>query len=180
MMKLSQKKIEFCGKPRKFKRVPASVLKDASKDVEAVQKKLTKIVTEINEKELEARNKKVEANDILIKPKVTKKEKAKAEKLIKEADKIMEDLEEYSKGLEGEIKKLDNELVEGYGVIAETLLEPMTVKEFVENHDSVDMVIAKNLSIFYDMYMAGFSEVKIEQRLKQMIDANIDQLFPDQ
>lgn len=81
MMKLSQKKIEFCGKPRKFKRVPASVLKDASKDVEAVQKKLTKIVTEINEKELEARNKKVEANDILIKPKVTKKEKAKAEKV---------------------------------------------------------------------------------------------------
>jgi hypothetical protein len=30
------------------------------------------------------------------------------------------------------------------------------------------------------MYMSGFSEAKIEQRLKQMIDANIDQLFQDQ
>jgi len=180
MMKLSQKEIEFCGKPRKFRRVATSVLKDASKNVENVQKELADIVTGINEKELEARNKKVEANDILIKPKVTKKEKSRAEKLIKEADKIMEDLEEYSKGLEGKINKLDNDLIEGYGLIAETFLEPMTVKEFVENHDSIDMVIAKNLSIFYDMYMSGFSEVKIEQRLKQMIDANIDQLFPGQ
>jgi hypothetical protein len=180
MMKLSKKEIDFCGKPRKFKRVSDRVLKDASKELEEIQEEMTGIVRDLKERESEAQKKRVEANEILMKPKPTKAAEAKAKKLLKEADKIVENLENSAKVLEKRTDELNDKLLHSYGVIAETLLDPMTVDEFINEHDNLDMIRVTNLSILYDLYMADFPEAKIEQRFKQMIDAEHDQSFPGQ
>lgn len=179
-MKVSNKEIEFCGKPRKFRRVSARVLKDASKELEEIKEEMVSIMRDLKERELEAKNKRVEANEILMKPEPTKAAETKAKKLLKEADKIEKDLEDSAKDLEKQTDKLNDKLLHSYGVIAETLLEPMTVDEFLNEHDNLDMIRVTNLSILYDLYMADFPESKIEQRFKQMIDAEHDQSFPDQ
>ena len=177
LIELSKKKITFCGKQRQFKRVPAKALKDASKGLEAIQEEMAEMVQGLQEDELKAQKKRVEANDLLLNPKATKKDETRANKLLKEAETIEKGLEERAEEINSQVEELNSKLIESYSVIAETLLEPMTASEFIENHDNLDMIKAKNLSIFYDLYMADFAEAKIEQRYKQMIDAEHDQLF---
>jgi uncharacterized membrane protein len=178
MIKLSTKTIDFCGKPRKFRRTPAKKLKEASRDIEAMQQEVENLYNQVREKASEAQTSRTEAADLLANP--TKTNETKARKLLKKAEKAEGEVKEIEQKLHDEMTTYDQRIEQAYGGIAELLLEPMTVEEFIEEHDSTDMIIAKNLPMFYDMYMAGFNEVKIEQRLKQLIDAEYEARFRDE
>jgi len=178
MVKLSKSSIEFCGKQRRFKRCPTRVLRDSNKDVEALQKYARDKRQLIMDKVNEAGKKRQEAvqlyglaykDDSLL-----EKNQRKADKLVKEAEKIESELEELSDKIEIELGDFDERMDEAYDKVCVTLLEPMEPGEFVEAHDNIDMIIAKNLGMFYDLYMSGTSQAKIDLRLRQLIDAEHD------
>lgn len=190
-MKLSKKTIEFCGEPRHFKRCPNKTLKKVMKGVEGIQKDLEtdlegvkKDVDKVEElrKEATLLFNDIEISregDILIKDekemekRVLQREKdnKKALKLIKQAEKIEEELEKKSEEIDAKIEETDVRLIAEYGKVCEQLLEPFKAEEFEENYDSIDMTIAKNLPMFYDLYMGNISENKIDNKLKQLIEA---------
>ncbi|KAF5031061.1 hypothetical protein DSECCO2_631650 [anaerobic digester metagenome] len=190
-MKLSKKTIEFCDKPRHFKRCPNKQLKEAMKGVEGIQKDMEnsldgvkKDVDKVEElrKEATLLFNDIETskdNDRLIKDekelekRVLQREKdnKKALKLIKQAEKIEADLEKKTDKINAKVKEIDGKLITEYGKVCEQLLEPFAPGEFEENYDSIDMTIAKNLPMFYDLYMGNISENKIDNKLKQLIEA---------
>lgn len=175
MAKLSSKEIEFCGKKRRFKRCPNKELRDAHKGVEAIQKEAVDKREDLLKKITEANKKRQEAAQLTIDSAKDSdnvdENKKKADRLIKRAEKIEKEVEEMTEKMEEELKDFDIRLAEAYDKVCVVLLEPMEPGEFTENHDSTDFVIAKNLGLFYDMYMTNFPEAKIESRLRQIIDA---------
>ena len=177
MLKLSQNKIDFCGKERNFKRCSNKDLRDANKDIEDIQKDIKDKMEKGMKMGEEGRTLRIKANELLSKKKPTAKEKKEAEKLNKEADEVQKALEEYGEIIENEQESFDENIVKAYDKICVTLLEPMEPGEFEENHDSRDMIIAKNLSLFYDMYMTGFSQAKIDMRIRQLVDAEHESRF---
>lgn len=190
-MRLSKKAIEFCGKERHFKRCPNKKLKTVLKGVEGIQKDMETSLDGVKKDVEKVEELRKEAtllfNDIeisregdrLIKDekelekRVLQREKdnEKALKLIKQAEKIEAKIEKKSDEIDAKIKEIDGKLITEYGKVCEQLLEPFTAEEFEEEHDSVDMVIAKNLPMFYDLYMTNVADNKIENKLKQLIEA---------
>lgn len=190
-MRLSKKAIEFCGKERHFKRCPNKTLKGVLKGVEGIQKDMETSLDGVRKDVEKVEELRKEAtllfNDIeisrdgdrLIKDekelekRVLQREKdnEKALKLIKQAEKIEAKIEKKSDEIDAKIKEIDGKLITEYGKVCEQLLEPFTAEEFEEEHDSVDMVIAKNLPMFYDLYMTNVADNKIENKLKQLIEA---------
>jgi len=177
MLKLSKNEIDFCGKKRRFKRCPNKVLRDANKDVEDIKKDLQEKMENGLKMGEESRELRLKANKITTKEEPTAAEKKKADGYIKKAEKIEADLEEFAKSIEDQQDEYDDKIIKAYGKVCMTLLEPMEEGEFEANYDSTDMVIAKNLSLFYDMYMTGFSEAKIQMRVRQLIDAEHEGRF---
>lgn len=177
MLKLSQNEIDFCGEPRRFKRCSNKVLKDANKDVEAIQQELQDKMERGIKMGEKARNLRTEANKLLSKTKPGVKDKNRAEKLNKEAESVESEIEEFAEAIQNAQDEYDERIIHAYDKVCVTLLEPMDPGEFEENHDSRDMVIAKNLSLFYDMYMTGFSQTKVDMRIRQLIDAEHEHRF---
>lgn len=178
MVKLSKTEIEFCGEKKRFKRCPNRVLRDSNKPVEALQKEyqdkrneLLKRVTTAQEKRQEA----VQLYGLSYKDDtILEKNQKKADKLVKEAKKIEAEVEEWSEELEKELTSFDERMAEAYDKVCVTLLEPMEPGEFIENYDNIDLIIAKNLGLFYDLYMSNTPQAKIDLRLRQLIDAEHD------
>ena len=178
MVKLSKTEIEFCGKQRKFKRCPNRVLRDSNKDVEALQKEAMDKRDVLVKKVAEAQEKRQEAVRLLgltyEDDSLLEKNQKKADKLIKEAKKIESEVEELGDKLTEELADFDERLEQAYDKVCLTLIEPMEPGEFTETHDNIDMIIAKNLGLFYDLYMSNTSQAKIDLRLRQLIDAEHD------
>lgn len=178
MVKLSKNEIEFCGKMRRFKRCPNRVLRDSNKGVEALQKEATERRDEIVQKISEAQEKRQEAVQLLgltyKDDTILEKNQKKADKLVKEAKKIEAKVDELSDTINEELSDFDERMAEAYDKVCQTLLEPMEPGEFIKNYDTIDLIIAKNLGLFYDLYMSGTAQAKIDMRLRQLIDAEHD------
>lgn len=177
MVKLSKNEIEFCGKKRRFKRCPNKVLRDSNKDVEALRKEATEKRDMLVKKMAEVQEKRQEATQLLglayKDDTILEKNQKRADKLVKEAKKIEAEVEELSEKISEELADFDERLAEAYDKLCVALLE-IEPGEFIEKHDSIDLIIAKNLGLFYDMYMSGTPQAKIDVRLRQLIDVEYD------
>lgn len=171
MLKQSKETIYFCGKERHFKRCPNKVLRDVSKPIEEIQNALLDKVTKVNELEVESQRLRFESNDLLNQEKVSPDDIKKSNKLIKEAKKIEEEAMEIGKTVNSEIDGINEKLDIEYGKVCELLLDPFEPGEFEANYDTVDKVIVKNISMFYDMYMTNTREAKIQERIRQLVAA---------
>jgi hypothetical protein len=177
MAKTSKTEIEFCGKKRRFRRCSNRVLRDSNKDVEALQREATKKRDELVKKISEAQEKRQDAVQLLglayKDDTILEKNQKKADKLIKEAKKIESEVEELSNKIGEELATFDERMAEAYDKVCVALLE-IEPGEFLENYDSIDLIIAKNLGLFYDLYMSGTPQAKIDVRLRQLIDVEHD------
>lgn len=190
-MRLCKRTIDFCGEERRFKRTTNKALKNAMKGVEALQKELVDSLKGFEDKFNEAQKLRTEATGLYtqletskdgdravddkeeLKKRAVKREKDndKALKLIKQAEKIEKSLEKKTKEVEAKIDEVNDKLIPEYGKVCELLLEPFEAGEFEEKYDSLDMAIAKNLPMFYDLYMANVPEQKIKAKIRQLIEA---------
>lgn len=171
MHKLSRIKIDFCGKKRNFRRCTARELKNASKGLEDIEKEMSNEVERLKELVKKGAEFKRESDQIYSKTNHTKANERKAEKLIKEAEKIETEINQLADELEEKSDEINERFIKEYDKICQLLLEPFQEGEFIKEHDSIDMIIAKNLQMFYDMYMTGMREEIIEGKLKELVEA---------
>lgn len=167
MQKLSKLTIEFCGKERNFKRCPTKTLKKYTKGIEDIQKGIQKKAQEVRDKEIEADN--------LEELSKTKEDNLGKASYLEKAQELREEAKAIQKEMEDNADTMEEEMIEKYGELCAQILEPFDPEEFEENYDSRDMALINSLGALYDMYMSNFSEVKIEARIQQIIEGNIDQ-----
>lgn len=174
--------VEFCGKPRKFKRCPNKTLKDYQKSIEDIQEELTPLaertrdfqfkVTEL-EDEIESINKHIElleklddASDDEIRECISlTKDKIKLQKEIhilrkNNDDADLEDRKVY--------EDLDEKLRACYGEFASKIFEDFDASE-IDEADSTDLTIAPRLSEIYRLATTGAKQKDIDKLYAKLV-----------
>ena len=167
MQKLSKLTIDFCGEPRHFKRCPTKTLKQYTKGIEDIQKEIRNKAQDARGKEIEADNMEAMAD--------TKEDKTEKAGYLEKAKELREEAKAIDKEIEDNAPAMEEEMIKKYGELCSQILEPFTPEDFEENYDSRDMALINSLGALYNMYMSNFSEIKIEARIQQIIEGNIDQ-----
>lgn len=167
MQKLSKLTIDFCGKERNFKRCPNKQLKQYTKAIENIQKEVRDKAQEARDKEIEAENLEAQAE--------AKEDNIEKASYLEKAQELRNEAKAIQKEVEDNADDMEAEMIKKYGELCSQILEPFSPEEFEENYDSRDMALINSLGALYDMYMSNFSEIKIEARIQQIIEGNIDQ-----
>lgn len=179
--------IDFCGKPRKFRRQKNKVILESQKEFEDIGKNIEKIFK--NPLDLENNILKLDEDITRIDRRITRLE-SKEENTDDEIDKILELMDKQDdyisekRKLEKEFKsetekkqkdleKLNKDLIDSYAKIATLLLEPMSHEEFLEEYDSVDIIKVKKLPVYYNMALAGLTQSKINAQIKKDVEEDI-------
>jgi len=163
---LSKLTINFCGKERHFKRCPSSQLTKYTEAIEELQ-------MSVQNKGQEAREKEIEADNLDAQAQLKKDDDEKLD-LLERANQCRADAKAIRDEVMDSAKEQEKEMQKRYAELCCQLLEPLTVEEFMENFDSRDMALVQGMGIIYDMYMSDFPEVKIKNKIGQMIEAHAD------
>lgn len=181
VMKMNTK-IEFCGKPRKFKRCPNSTLKDYQKTIEEIQDKLTPLaertrdfqfeLTELDDeissinKHIELLEKLEDASDDEIRECIDlTKQKIAIQKRIHELRRANDDAEKEDRDF---YEDLDKELRRSYGEFASKIFEDFDPSE-IDEADSTDLTIAPNLSQLYRLSTTGAKQKEIDKLYAKIV-----------
>lgn len=182
-MAFNSRKVEFCGKSRKFKRCANKELKDYQKDLEAIEKSLYPLTEKTRdsqfelkeiEDEIESINKKIELLERLEEPSDSEirecmdlvSNKSKLQKKLhdkkRELDEIQLDDREFA-------EELDEKLRQCYGEFASKIFEDFTKTDFEEYADSTDLTIAPRLSELYRLATSGASQKDVDRAYQNII-----------
>jgi predicted nucleic acid-binding Zn-ribbon protein len=188
-MAFTKATIEFCGKPRKFKRCSNRTLVDFQKEIEKLQKDMEPVfetAIEIEEEieyidsQVERINKRI--NFIESSDDPHDDELRKAISLLDDIDQLsqkrkdlIKKLKKEEKATEKEFKGLSQDVEEKYANLASLLLDPMTPEEFLKEYDSIDMIKIQNMGVFYNMCQSGFNQTKIDKKIRDVIETSTGQ-----
>lgn len=160
--KFSNQEIFICGANRRFKRTQEETLRDAAKPLEDLQKDVRSRLEEHDELLEEAKELREDAE--------FEEDKETARKLIKKARKKEKDARKVKKAVEDEADELQAQMDAEQEKLCILLLDPFEPGDYA-NRDIGDKTKLKMLPMLYVMYMEGFSEAKIQTRIKQVINA---------
>lgn len=175
-------RVEFCGKRRKFKRVPNKALRDYQKTMDDIQEKLVPLaerqrdyqfkITELDE-EIGSIDKHIELLEKLDDP--SDKEIRECIELTKnrlEIQKQIHDIRVENDKLELEDKdfyeELEEELRKSYGEFASLIFTEFDVDE-MDEADSTDLTIAPRLGDLYRLALTGAKQKEIDNLYKSII-----------
>ena len=190
-MSFNARKINFCGKERKFKRCPNRTVKDFQKRIENIQEELEPLTDknrefqfasqEIND-EIETINKHIELLEKLDEP--TDEEirqsldlnQSKVQ-LQKELHKLINDNELSMRNEKDFFKDIDKKLMDTYAEFATLIFDKFEFEEFEEEADSTDLVIAPRLSELYRFCTSGAKQAEVDKVYRNIIKDNIESSF---
>lgn len=190
-MSFNARKINFCGKERKFKRCPNRTVKDFQKRIEDIQEELEPLTDknrefqfasqEIND-EIETINKHIELLEKLDEP--TDEEirqsldlnQSKVQ-LQKELHKLINDNELSMRNEKDFFKDIDKKLMDTYAEFATIIFDKFEFEEFEEEADSTDLVIAPHLSELYRLCTSGAKQAEVDKVYRNIIKDNIESSF---
>lgn len=174
--------VQFCGKPRKFKRCPNKTLVDYRKAMDDIRERMIPLVEherdaqfELDEivEEIDSINKHIELLEKLDDPSdneirecidLTKKrielQKQQHELRVKFQDKTKDDKELY--------EQLNDELEENYCNFATMIFSNFEESEF-EEADDTDLVIAPQLGDLYRLATTGAKQKEIDKLFKDLV-----------
>ena len=176
------KKVEFCGKVRKFKRCPNRTLKDYQKSIEDIQDKVMPIAKRLRDYQFEIDELQNELSSLEEYIEVVKnfdnasddevremlgliKDKTNLQKsihtLIKEQDDFRLENEKFYTGLEDELRG-------SYGEFASVIFEDFDAGE-IDEADSTDLIIAPRLSELYRLTTTGASQKEVDELYQKII-----------
>jgi len=179
--------IEFCGKPRKFKRCANKTLIEFQKEIETIQKDMEPLfeesleieeeITDIDD-QIERIEKRINFIESAEEPTDEELRKAmtlldKIDTLSKKKKQLRKQLKDEEKSKEAEMKQLKEDVDKKYADLACLLLDPMTPEEFLDQSDSIDMIKIQNLGVFYNMCQSGFNQKKIDKKVRSVIEASM-------
>lgn len=190
-MSFNARKINFCGKERKFKRCPNRTVKDFQKRIENIQEELEPLTDknrefqfasqEIND-EIETINKHIELLEKLDEP--TDEEirqsldlnQSKVQ-LQKELHKLINDNELSMRNEKDFFKDIDKKLMDTYAEFATLIFDKFEFEEFEDEADSTDLVIAPRLSELYRLCTSGAKQAEVDKVYRNIIKDNIESSF---
>ena len=190
-MSFNARKINFCGKERKFKRCPNRTVVDFQKRIETIQKELEPIndqyrefnftTQEIND-EIESINKHIELLEKLEEPtdneirQSLELNQSKVE-LQKRLHKLINDNELDSRNNKELFNDIDKQLTDTYAEFATVIFDDFKFEEFEEEVDSTDLVIAPRLSELYRLCVSGAKQGEVDKVYRNIIKDTIQASF---
>jgi hypothetical protein len=166
MDELSNLTINFCGKERHFKRCPTSRLTTYTRKIEDLQ-------MELQNKGVNAREMEIEAENLEAQAQATDDKDLKFS-LLEQARDLRKNSKNIRENMIKESRADETKMQERYAELCCQLLEPLSVEEFMQNFDSKDLALVQSIGILYDMYFSGVPEIKIKNKINQIIEANAD------
>lgn len=176
------KKVEFCGKQRKFQRCPNKTLKDYQKTMEDIQEELIPLAKQEKDfqyrigeltDEIEGINTHMNLLDKLENPTDDEiRESMQLSKTKTELQKKIQDIrKEMDKAEESSIEfyeSLSDQLKKSYGQFASKVFEDFDESE-IDEADSRDMAIAPRLADVYRLATSGASQSDVDKFVSKVI-----------
>lgn len=190
-MSFNARKINFCGKERKFKRCPNRTVKDFQKRIENIQEELEPITDknrefqfasqEIND-EIETINKHIELLEKLEEPtdeEIRQSLELNQSKvhLQKDLHKLIDENEKSAREEKGFFKDIDKKLMDTYAEFATLVFDKFEFEEFEDEADSTDLVIAPRLGELYRLCTSGAKQSEVDKVYQSIIKDNIESSF---
>ena len=175
-------KVEFCGKKRKFQRVPNKALRDYQKTMDDIQEKLVPLaerqrdfqfkITELDD-EIGSIDKHIELLERLDDPNDDEiRECIELTKTRLAIQKEIHDIRVENDKLELQDKEfyddLEEELRNSYGEFASLIFTEFDVSE-MDEADSTDLTIAPRLGDIYRLALTGAKQKEIDKLYKSII-----------
>ena len=176
------KKVEFCGKVRKFKRCPNKALKNYQKSMEDIQEKIMPIAKKLRDYQFEINELRNELSSLEEYIGIVKNFDNASDEEIRESLQLIKDKTQLQKDIHNLIKEqdeyrlsnekvyldLEDELRECYGEFASVIFEKFDADEIDEADDN-DLTIAPRLSELYRLSMTGASQEDVDELYQKII-----------
>lgn len=176
------KKVEFCGKMRKFKRCPNKALKNHQKTIEDIQEKVTPLGKQLRDYQFEIDDKRNELNSLeeyinLVKnfDNASDEEVRESLKLVqnkiqlqRDIHTLVKEMDDFRLSNEEFYKTLEDDLRRSYGEFASVVFEDFSIDEIDEADDN-DLTIAPRLSELYRFALSGASQKEVDEFYQQII-----------
>lgn len=190
-MSFNARKINFCGKERKFKRCPNRTVRDFQKRIENIQEELEPLTDKNREfqftsqeltDEIDSINKHIELLEKLEDP--TDEEIRQSLELNQNKGRIQKELHKLinenavsMRDEKGFFKEIDKKLMDTYAEFATLIFDKFEFEEFEEEADSTDLVIAPRLSELYRLCTSGAKQGEVDRVYRDIIKDNIESSF---
>ena len=176
------KKVEFCGKVRKFKRCPNKTLKNYQKSIEDIQEKVMPMAKQLRDYQFEINELQNELSSLEEYINVVKDFTNASDEEIRESLKLIKDKTELQRKIHNLIKEqddyrldnekiyddLEDELRESYGEFASMIFEDFSRDE-IDEADSNDLTVAPRLSELYRLATTGASQKEVDEFYQKII-----------
>lgn len=174
--------ITICEKPYFFKRYKNRESIDKGKQLQKENKELIELSNKSNQ--LEEKKESLETRIALQTKRLdlVKKDKDKLkildciDGLLEERDNCVEELNKIEE--DGEANGLDEfnpaELeIEMYATTLDMMLANFDKEDFIENSTPYDVIVAKNINVFYTLAMAGKNSDEIAAKVEEVVEAEL-------